>query len=112
MDAYAAYWDEALSLTLDAEGLYHLYEQIPADKRESVATGLATSAENQGMAFGHDAIPNPVHAEMREQSQTHAEEIKRLERLIDVYRNQLSRNTGIDAHRLYVHGDQVMVSRT
>ncbi|NKF57503.1 hypothetical protein GO299_04708 [Ralstonia solanacearum] len=110
-DPYTDYWEEALSLSFDAEGLYHLYEQIPADKRMSIAKGLATSAENQGMAFGHDAIPNPMHSEMSEAKKLHAEEIKRLERLIDVYRNGISRVTGIEEHRLYVNGIDVMVSR-
>jgi len=110
-DPYTDYWEEALSLSFEAEGLCELYKSIPAEKRRALAQGLATSAENQGMTFGHDAIPNPVHSEMSEAKRLHAEEIKRLERLIDVYRNGISRVTGIEERRLYVNGSDVMVSR-
>lgn len=112
MSHRADYWDEALSLALEGEGLYHLYEQIPQDKRGAIGEALATSAENEGQAFGRDVIPNPLRSEMADRDRSHANEVQRLEREIAVYRDTLARRVGIESHRLYVNCDRVEVSRS
>ncbi|MDE2470793.1 MAG: hypothetical protein KGL35_19120 [Bradyrhizobium sp.] len=55
------YWQEALETALDEAGAQ---TALTIGQIVSVARSLQASAENQGMAFGHDAIPNPLKAEV------------------------------------------------
>lgn len=55
------YWKEALEIALDEVGAANV---LTPEQIEQVAGSLEISADNQGMAFGHDAIPNPMKAEV------------------------------------------------
>lgn len=50
-DYHAEYWQEAFELALDAEGLWHLVEQMTPEQRANIGGALCTSAECQSMAF-------------------------------------------------------------
>lgn len=55
---YRDYWEECVSTALDEVDIVATQEQI-----ESIAGDVEVSHENCGMAFGHDAIPNPLRTE-------------------------------------------------
>lgn len=55
------YWKESLETALDEAGAA---SALTPDQIEQVAGNLEVCAENQGMAFGHDSIPNPLKAEV------------------------------------------------
>lgn len=48
------YWTECIEVAFDEAGINATDEQI-----QCVAGAVEGGAENYGMAFGHDAIPNP-----------------------------------------------------
>lgn len=52
------YWNECISEAFDEEGIVATPEQI-----DNVARSVEVAHENYGMAFGHDAIPNPLLAD-------------------------------------------------
>uniref|UniRef100_A0AB74UKR6 Uncharacterized protein n=1 Tax=Caulobacter phage BL57 TaxID=3348355 RepID=A0AB74UKR6_9VIRU len=94
------YWLESLDASFDAEGLFALWNDIPLEKRRSIAEGIEGSYENYGMAHGHDVIPNPLRTEMdqrdrtykrnaQETEQRHAREIRDLEDTISRLRNRI-----------------------
>ena len=55
------YWKDSLECALDEVGAA---AALSPEQIERVAGSLESSAENQGMAFGRDAIPNPLAAEL------------------------------------------------
>lgn len=55
------YWKEALECSLDEVGAL---TSLTPGQIERVAGSLQVSAENQGMSFGDDAIPNPLKADV------------------------------------------------
>jgi hypothetical protein len=63
------YWEECISEAFDDAGITASEAQI-----ETVASWVEGSHDNYGMAHGHDCIPNPENAEIKELQQ----EIKRL----------------------------------
>lgn len=56
------YWKESLECALEEAGAAGA---LTAEQIDRVAGSLEVSAENQDMAFGHDAIPNPLAAEVK-----------------------------------------------
>ena len=52
------YWKECLSEAFDEVGIVATDEQIT-----KVANDIEISHQNYGMAYGHDAIPNPLQTE-------------------------------------------------
>lgn len=67
------YWDECISEAFESAGIKATKEQI-----ETVSIWVEGAHENYGMAFGHDAIPNPV-----------IEENKKLEKQLDDERRKV-----------------------
>ena len=53
------YWEECISEALEECGIKATDEQI-----QTIAGWAEGAHENYGMAFGHDAIPNPLIAEI------------------------------------------------
>jgi len=53
------YWEECISYALDEVGIVATPKQI-----KSIARDVEVSHENFGMAFGHDAIPDPRKLEV------------------------------------------------
>lgn len=54
------YWEECISIALEECGLSATKEQI-----NDIAGAVEGAHENYGMAFGYDAIPNPLQEENR-----------------------------------------------
>lgn len=52
------YWNECISEAFDDAGISATKEQI-----KNVAISVQGGHENYGMAFGYDAIPNPLETE-------------------------------------------------
>ena len=65
------YFFECISQSFDEHGIKATDEQI-----EAVADDVRISHENYGMAHGHDAIPNPLNADIENLKR----QIKQLER--------------------------------
>ncbi len=59
MTNHTDYWTECLAQSLEEHG-------VPAspDQIANIASDVEVSHDNYGMAFGHDAIPNPVQTEL------------------------------------------------
>lgn len=55
------YWEEAVSIALNDEGIVATKEQI-----ENIAGAMQVNHENYGMAHGHDCIPSPLSYENSE----------------------------------------------
>lgn len=51
MDAHAEYWREAVMMAFEGCGLWDAIKDIPMAKLDEVGESLATSAENQSLAF-------------------------------------------------------------
>lgn len=97
------YWKECIEAAFNDAGIEATPEQI-----EAVAGDVECGHENYGMAFGHDAIPNPMHLEVRNLEQHHAREIRELEGQISVFRRSVARRRGIRECDVYIEGDSVM----
>jgi len=63
LDSRDEYWREAAMCALEP---YLNLDRISPIEWDYIAASLALSAECQSMAFGHDCIPNPLDAEVRE----------------------------------------------
>ncbi|KKM96242.1 hypothetical protein LCGC14_1179940, partial [marine sediment metagenome] len=53
------YWRECIESAFDEAGIVATPEQVC-----SVVDYVSGGHENYGMAFGHDAIPNPIQSEL------------------------------------------------
>lgn len=66
------YWKECIQEAFDEAGIKASEEQMAL-----VAETVEGAHENYGMAFGHDAIPNPLLAEISELNQKLNKEIQK-----------------------------------
>ena len=65
-----SYWQDTITETLAGFGITLTDEQV-AEFCESIQI----SADNRSMAYGHDAIPNPLEHRIRERDHQHAQEL-------------------------------------
>lgn len=56
-----AYWRASV-----AESMEGMHIALTSDQLDAIAESLAISAENESLALGYDAIPNPLAAEVEE----------------------------------------------
>lgn len=61
VDPKLSYWKEAVQIAFDEVGVS--MDIISDDDWDRVAGSLQISAEQEGMAFGYDCIPNPIEQE-------------------------------------------------
>lgn len=104
-NAYVDYWDDALGCALEAVGKF---EALTRDERRQVAESLATSAENQSMAFGHDCIPNPKDSEIASLKTQHEREIAEWEAADLAYRTSVARRRGVEPNDVYIRNGRVV----
>jgi len=72
-----AYLIDAIECGLDGIGAF---DALTADQIRDLAASLEISLENEGLATGRDAIPNPMEAELRRREAAFKDELSRLER--------------------------------
>ncbi len=79
------YWLESLQSSADEHGVKMTKEQEIA-----IAKDLETSHDCYGMAFGHDCIPNPMSAELKEEKAKRDIAISELERQKDALKKSIA----------------------
>lgn len=85
------YWKECIETAFDEAGITATEEQ-----KKSVIETVEGAHENYGMAFGHDCIPNPLEAEVKQaEARTKAVE-KEGERIAGIYKNAFCRKMGLN----------------
>lgn len=105
-DYKLAYWIESLECSLDSIGCL---DKLTKPQIEQVAGDLEVSAENQGIAFGHDAIPNPLNQEIRELKSKHEKEIDELEKREKIYRDFLAFEYNVEPCHIIIHNNKLEV---
>lgn len=86
------YWIESVSVALDEiDGISPFTDQNIKD----LAEDMLISAEQEGMAFGYDAIPNPLTTEITKIKEENAREIDDWKRRDRIYRQSIA-----DAYKL------------
>jgi len=94
------YWYECISEAFNEAGIVATKEQIKA-----VADDVKVAHENYGMAYGHDAIPNPRDADiLRLKQQLREMEAKRDEAELD-FRKNVAMRRGCQVQDVSLDGD-------
>lgn len=70
-----SYWEDTITEQLAIFGITLTDEQV-AEFCESIQI----SADNRSMAYGHDAIPNPLESVIRQREQNHQRDVADIER--------------------------------
>ena len=101
------YWIEALEFALedvDRTGAFS------TDEIRTLAESLEGSAEQQGMAFGYDAIPNPLIAEIEKLKAAHELEIEQLEKRDYIFRKNVADRHGpyVSVNDVHIDGNDVV----
>ncbi len=99
------YWNECIEAAFSDAGIEATPEQI-----DQVAGDVEGAHENYGMAFGHDAIPNPMNAELERLRKHKDAEIADLKEQIGTYRRSVARRRGVSESSVYLEHDSVMIS--
>ena len=100
------YWEECIRESFDEAGIEATKEQI-----DTVVSWVDGAHENYGMAFGHDAIPNPMESEVDKLKKRLAKQQEEYEAREFIFKNSVARRRNIDVSRVYLEGDSVMISR-
>lgn len=100
------YWEEAVSNSLEENGLLNL---MPKEAINKIAKDMVNAAECQSMAFGWDAIPSPAKAEKSSEAKRYEARIKELENEILCYRKSVASRRGVPLEQVHVdqHGDVI-----
>lgn len=103
------YWKDALECALDGADAFLL---LTPEQIDAAAKSLVISAENQGMAFGHDVLKNPPDSlhkrELEEMRQRHQRELAEFERRERIFRENVARRHGVSASAVEIQGDSVV----
>ena len=59
------------------------------------------------MAFGYDAIPNPLSTEITKIKEAHGREIDSWKKREEIYQKTLGNITGINENDIYINGNYV-----
>lgn len=98
------YYRECLAESLKEHGVSATPEQIDA-----IARDVAGAYENIGMAFGHDAIPNPEIAERKRVKANHDLELREAEERTNIWKLEACRIARVDPKDAYInHGEVYM----
>jgi hypothetical protein len=100
------YWLEALGESLDAAGVPVLADE----QMKAVATNLAAWSESE--SWGRAPVPSArdlENSEIARLKASHAEEIKRLERQLAIYRGSVARRNNVREGAVYTDGYNVMI---
>ena len=73
-DYYLEYWIEAVECACYEAGV-----SLTKEQATQIAGSMQMSHENQGMAFGHDCIPNPLSTELDNERRKKKDELKAAE---------------------------------
>ena len=104
MDNYKLeYWIEAVMSALDEIDEISLFTD---QNIKDLAESMLISAEQEGMAFGYDVIPNPLSTEITKIKEENAREIADWENRDRIYRQSIA-----DAYKLSAR-DMIYISRT
>lgn len=101
------YWLEALGESLDAAGVPVLTDE----QMKAVATNLAAWSESE--SWGRAPVPSArdlENSEIARLKASHAEEIKRLEEQLSIYRGSVARRHNVHLSAVYTDGHSVMVN--
>jgi len=102
------YWEEALEIALEDEGASNA---LTKEQISNIAGALAVSAENEGMAMGHDTIPNPMTADvnaLKRELRKAEEEAEKRER---IYQSGIARLKNVRPEQVHIDHGQVMIWR-
>jgi hypothetical protein len=101
------YWIESVSCSLEENDI-----TVSAETLEKIAKDMMNSAECQGQAFGHDAIPNPRNSEMEELKRKYEARIKELEARDLVFRESVANRRGVRSENVYIEHGSVMYDKS
>lgn len=94
------YWEECIREAFDDAGIEATKEQI-----DTVVSWVDGAHENYGMAFGHDAIPNPMESEV----DSLKKQLKKLEENHEIQlfgiRKGVERRRNVDPHDVHIEDD-------
>ena len=92
------YWNECVSEAFEDAGITATDEQI-----NTVAGWIEGAHDNYGMAFGHDAIPNPKDAEVERLKLTIKELKQQHEQQLNGVRKGVARRRNVDIGNVYIN---------
>jgi Cys-tRNA synthase (O-phospho-L-seryl-tRNA:Cys-tRNA synthase) len=94
------YWKECVSESFDDAGIVATKEQI-----DIVASWVDGAHENYGMAFGYDAIPNPMLTEVENLKAKIAKLEELHERQIHGIKKGVANRRNVDIHDVHIEED-------
>ena len=99
------YWIEAVESALEA-----IETDLSVEDITSIAEDMLISAEQEGMAFGHDAIANPLQTEIDQMKARFKQEEERWERRDWIYRESIATRARVKPEDVYIQYDTVYIS--
>lgn len=100
------YWIESVACSLEEQGV-----SLPQETIKAIAKDMINSAECEGMAFGHDAIPDPLNAEIEQLKKGYESRIKELEARDLVFRESVAVRRGVKVENVYIQNGSVMYDK-
>ena len=103
-DDILEYWIESIESLLDEMDKLDLFT---SDDTKLMAEALIITAEQESMAFGYDAIPNPQATVIEHLKELHELRNAKLERENDILRQTLADAKKLRVNDIYVENGQV-----
>ena len=100
------YWNECISEAMDESGIVATEAQI-----KTVADIVSGAHQEYGMAFGHDAIPNPMIAEIEQIKARCYKELAAAEYRENCYRDSVAERRGVSRRDVYLENGAVRYDR-
>ena len=98
------YWIESVSAALDEiDGISPFTDQNIKD----LAENMMISAEQEGMAFGYDAIPNPQQTMIEHLKELHELRDKEYERNERIYQQSIADTHKLSINDVYIENGKV-----
>ncbi len=100
------YWLECVETSLDEMGIP---DALTKEQREQLAHDVQMGHENIGMAFGYDAIPNPMIAEVESVKRQAARDLKAQEDVTAIYKRAACNLAHVNPDRVYVNNGEAFI---
>ena len=97
------YWIESVSASMDNAGY-----TLPIEDITAIAEDMIITAEQESMAFGYDAIPNPLQTEVDKINDRLQQERENWNNREDIYVKSIATRNGVQPEDVFIDGNSVM----
>ena len=106
MNPKLEYWIESVESIME-----EMSYDIPIEDITTIAESMIITAEQESMAFGYDAIPNPLQTEIDEITGKLKQECIKADRREYIYRKSIASRNGVNPEDVFIEHGNVWYQR-